>query len=121
MTLIDTDVVQHGSLFEKLYIDRQFAVFAGNFQTTVSHLSGVFKQYPAELIVRRVVFIDYRLIVHNELSIIINNELSIHSSQQRSIHPRLSPLRTLAPCLAATSTSLPPSAAGIGTISPHGA
>ena len=41
MTPTDADVVQHGRLFQKLDINRQFAVFADNLQTTVSYLTTV--------------------------------------------------------------------------------
>ena len=37
-----------------------------------------------------------------------------------SIHPRVSPFLTFVPCLASTSTSFPPSAAGMVTSSSHG-
>ena len=37
-----------------------------------------------------------------------------------SIHPRVSPFLTFVPCLASTSTSFPPRAAGMVTSSSHG-
>ncbi len=41
MTAEDTDVVQHGSLFQKLYIHGQFLVFSDNSQTAVGYLSAM--------------------------------------------------------------------------------
>ena len=43
-----------------------------------------------------------------------------YSAWSRSIQASVCPFITLAPCLAAISTSLPPMAAGMGWISPHG-
>jgi hypothetical protein len=38
VALVNTNIVQHGRLLQKLYVDRQFTMFPDYLQTTVGHL-----------------------------------------------------------------------------------
>lgn len=104
MAPTDANIMEHGCFLHKLLIELKFRMLATNSKTTVGYLSGMKKQKTTQLVIFCIILIYNRLIVH---------------FASRSIQASTSPLRTFAPCLTPTSTSLPPSAAGMGTISPH--
>jgi hypothetical protein len=65
MAPANADVVQHGRLFQKLNINRQFRVLSANAQTAVSHLTRVLQKQSVQVIVLRVVFVKKCLVVHD--------------------------------------------------------
>jgi hypothetical protein len=65
MTPAYANIVQHGSLFHELHVERQFRVLPANAQAAVGHLSAVYQEYFPEFIILRVILVYYLLVVHS--------------------------------------------------------
>jgi len=97
-------IMEHRRLFKEFRVELQLRMLPGNQQTTVCHLATMYHQYPPEFVLRRIILIYYTLVIHYAFL---------------SIQAMVSPWRICCPGFTLISTSLPPMAAGISTISPH--